>query len=64
MPLPPEISEVLKVFQSLFTAPTWSKMQVLLMGTLLARGRRTVSAALRQTGHGDVTVHSKKQRDR
>ena len=53
MLLPTEISEVLKVFQNLFTAPTWSRVQVLLMGTLLARGRRTVSAALRQTGHGD-----------
>jgi hypothetical protein len=28
-------------------------MQVLLVGTLLARGRRTVAAALRQTGHGE-----------
>ena len=51
MPLPTQISEVLKVFQSVFTAPTWSKMQVLLIGTLLAHGRRTVAAALRQTGH-------------
>lgn len=53
MPLPPEISAVLRVFQKVFTAPTWSKVQVLLVGTLLARGRRTVAAALRQMGHGD-----------
>lgn len=53
MLLPTEISEVLKVFQSFFTAPTWSRVQVLLIGTLLARGRRTVSTALGQTGHGD-----------
>ncbi len=53
MPLPPQISEVLSLFQSIFTAPTWSKVQVLLVGTLLARGRRTVAAALCQMGHGD-----------
>jgi len=53
MSLPAEITAVLNVFQSLFTAPTWSKLQVLLVGTLLARGRRTVAAALRQMGHQD-----------
>jgi hypothetical protein len=41
------------VFQSLFTEPTWRKVQVLLVGTLLAQGRRTVSAALRQMGHSE-----------
>ncbi len=35
----------------LFTAPTWKKMLTLLRGTLLARGRRTVTAALWHTGH-------------
>jgi hypothetical protein len=35
----------------MFTAPTWKKMMTLLTGTLLARGRRTVTAALWQTGH-------------
>lgn len=53
MSLPSEITAVLNVFQSVFTAPTWSKVQVLLVGTLLARGRRTVAAALRQMGHDD-----------
>lgn len=52
MSLPSEISAVLNVFQSLFTVPTWKKVQILLVGTVLARGRRTVAAALRQTGHG------------
>jgi len=37
-------------FQPLFTAPTWKKVVILLVGTLLARGRRTVTAALRQMG--------------
>ena len=53
MSLPLEISAVLDVFQSILTAPTWKKVKVLLVGTLLARGRRTVTAARRQTGHGD-----------
>src|SRR2546423_1359409 len=45
------IITVLAHFQPLFTAPTWKKVVTLLIGTLLARGRRTVTAALRQTGH-------------
>jgi len=53
MSLPSEITAVLSMFQSIFTAPTGSKVQVLLVGTLLARGRRAVTAALRQMGHGD-----------
>lgn len=58
MPLPAEISAVLNVFQSLFTEPTWRKVQVLLVGTLLAQGRRTVSAALRQMGHSEDEHYS------
>jgi hypothetical protein len=54
MSLSPEISAVLTPIQNLFTAPTWHKVQVLLLGTLLARGRRTVTAALRQMGLGDA----------
>ncbi len=52
MSLSPEILSVLAIFQSAFTSPTWDKAQVLLIGTLLARGRRTVTAALRQMGRG------------
>jgi hypothetical protein len=51
MPCPDPILLMLEPFRPLFTAPTWKKMQVLLRGTLLARGRRTVTAALWQTGH-------------
>src|SRR6266516_663243 len=50
MPLPDPIIEVLTVFRPLFTAPTWRKLMTLLTGTLLARGRRTVAAALRASG--------------
>jgi len=52
MPLPDPIIEVLTVFRPLFTAPTWRKLMTLLTGTLLAQGRRTVTAALRSTGNG------------
>ena len=53
MSLSPEIVTVLAIFQSAFTCPTWDKAQVLIIGTLLARGRRTVTAALRQLGRVD-----------
>ena len=52
MSLSPEIVSVLAIFQTAFTSPTWDKAQVLIIGTLLARGRRTVTAALRQMGRG------------
>jgi hypothetical protein len=51
MPLPSPIIAVLAYFQPLFTAPTGKKVVTLLIGTLLARGRRTVTTALRQMGH-------------
>lgn len=50
MPLPDLMREVLAVFRSLFTAPTWRKLMILWAGTLLAHGRRTVAAALRASG--------------
>jgi len=50
MSLPSPIIAVLAHFEPLFTAPTWKKVMTLLVGTLLARGRRTVTVALRQMG--------------
>lgn len=50
MSLTTDMSGVLAPLQSVFTVPTWRKAQLLLTGTLLARGRRTVTAALRQMG--------------
>src|SRR6266566_9745341 len=50
MSRPSPIITVLAHFQTLFTAPTWKKVVILLVGTLLAQGRRTVTAALRQMG--------------
>src|SRR5258707_12850952 len=53
MPLPDPIIEVLMTFRPLFTTPTWRKLMILLSGTLLAQGRRTVAAALR---HADNSM--------
>jgi len=50
MPLPEAIIAVLAPFRPLFTAPTWRKLMTLLIGTLLAHGRRTVCSALRFSG--------------
>ena len=51
MSLPHAIIVVLAPFEPCFTQPTWRKALLLVVGTLLARGRRTVAAALRLTGH-------------
>lgn len=50
MPLPETILTVVAPFRPLFTAPTWRKLMILLTGTLLAHGRRTVCSALRFSG--------------
>ena len=50
MSLPRPIITILAHFEPLFTTPTWKKVVILLIGTVLARGRRTVTAALRQMG--------------
>src|SRR6266496_2265610 len=51
MSLPSSIIVVLAHFEPLFTAPTWKKVRMLLVGTLLARGRRNVTTVLQQMGH-------------
>jgi hypothetical protein len=51
MPCSAPIITLLEPFRCLFTEPTWKRLLTLLRGTLLARGRRTVTAALWQTGH-------------
>ena len=51
MPSPSqEIIQLLMVFAQAFTVPTFANAVVLLYGTILAPGRRTVSAALRAMG--------------
>ncbi len=48
-----ELLSLIVVFQPLFTKPTWENAKVLLLGVLLARGKRTVTACLRVVGLGD-----------
>ncbi len=50
MILPPPIIDVFSVFQPAFTQPTYQKSVRLAVGTVLARGRRTVASALRHVG--------------
>ncbi|HEX2911738.1 MAG TPA: transposase [Chloroflexia bacterium] len=50
MHLPDPIIAILIHFQPLLTAPTYRKMLLLVCGTLLAKGRRTVTAALKILG--------------
>jgi hypothetical protein len=58
MSLSEPMMSVLCEFESAFSQPTWRKVQVLILGTLLARGRRTVTAALRQMGLCDASNFS------
>lgn len=54
MPTPStEIIQLLSIFAMAFTAPTFAKGLVLIYGTILAPGRRTVTAALRAMGLAD-----------
>ena len=59
MPPSGPIVALLEAFRSEFTTPTWTKVVLLLWGTILARGRRTVTAALRPMGLDDDTDFSK-----
>ena len=49
-PLPASIIVLLQPFAALFDAHTWRKAQVLLVGAVLAPGKRTVSSALQVLG--------------
>ena len=48
--LPIEIIQLVENFRPAFTEPTYQKLLVLMSGTLLSKGRRTVTAALRTMG--------------
>ena len=48
--LPPKMVQVLAPFAPLFSKRLWRNAQVLLVGAILAPGRRTVSSALRAMG--------------
>jgi hypothetical protein len=51
--LPPMFMTWLAPFRCCFQERTWQRILVLQVGTLLAHGRRTVPAVLRQMGHQD-----------
>jgi DDE superfamily endonuclease len=53
MPIPEDMVAIVAAFAPLFSARVWDHAQVLIWGTLLARGPRTVTAALRAMGRGD-----------
>lgn len=48
--LPLVISSLLNEFAESFTRPIWQHAQILLIGTILDTGKRTVTAALRIMG--------------
>jgi hypothetical protein len=50
MSLSDPLRSVLCAVASAFSQPTWRKVPVLSLGTRLARGRRTVTAARRHMG--------------
>ncbi len=58
MSLPDPIIPLLAPFQSLFHSRSWPKVLLLVRGTILVRGRRTVTAALRVMGHTTDTAFS------
>ncbi len=57
--LPAEIIPVIASVRPAFTERTYQKVVELIVGTLLARGRRTVTSALRAIGKGEETNWSK-----
>jgi hypothetical protein len=48
--LPFPVENVLLAFAPLFTRPVWHHAQLLMLGAILARGKRTVASALRAVG--------------
>lgn len=51
--LPAELLPLIVEFAPLLTKPTWGRAKLLLLGALLARGKRTVTACLRIVGLSD-----------
>ena len=51
--LPVPVENLLAAFAPVFSRPVWSHAQVLLLGAILAPGKRTVTSALRAMGLAD-----------
>ena len=62
-PVPDVLRIWLEPFRGAFTAPTWRLVLVLVMGALLAPGKRTVSACLRITGRAMAANYAFNQDD-
>ena len=48
--LPPDLFTLMLVFAPLFSRPVFQHVQLLVVGALLAPGRRTIAAVLRALG--------------
>src|SRR5262245_54971837 len=53
------IRALLEPFRQVFHLSTWNKVQILLVGTILAPGKRTVRSALRAVGLANEPGFSK-----
>ncbi len=54
-PVPGILRGWLTVLQPCFTAPSWEHVLVIVMGAILAPGKRTITACLRMTGRADAS---------
>lgn len=52
--LPPEFSEIISVFSPTFTKKVFQRASLLLLGTILTRGKRTVCGVLRTLGLSQI----------
>ncbi len=52
---PPEFSEIISIFSSLFSKKIFERAGQLLLGTIITHGRRTVCSVLRTLGLKDIT---------
>src|SRR5205814_3747402 len=53
-PVPQILRRWLQTWRPCFTAPSWEHVLVLVMGALLATGKRTVTSCLRVTGRSEA----------
>ncbi len=53
-PVPDILRGWLEVLQTCFTALSWEHVLVIVMGAVLAPGKRTITACLRMTGRADA----------
>ena len=53
-PVPQILRDWMQALRSQFTAPSWEHVLVLVMGAILAPGKRTISACLRMTGRAET----------